>query len=573
MKHLYFATGSESKFREMESALKKWVPWVNLRRLDIEIPEIQSVSSDEVLSEKVRFVRNATSLPFIVDDVSCTVSGMNGFPGPLVKSSVELLGLDGFKRVAPDGVGVEVMSRIALSYGPENEVFVGSVKGVVDWSEVDSGTKLSLSSLVWIPEQCSFLTSTSRTHRTSAALKLADRLLELRESSANEVMETASRWSERSSTWGDVIADGTSYVNHEDGYERFNRQLRVVMEESGDGAVCLDVGCGTGDVAAIMNESGAKNVLGIDVSVGMIDQARGRRLPKTVSFEVRSIDGVASTSFDVIASRGVVLSHLPKHQVHDFLIEIDRLSKPGTFAVFDFIQDLNNGGFANAGNKNVFLFGQVATVMRELGWAPVARDGDGGARVCVAAFHKSFSDSEYFVTGNPQKLLELRHVAELPHLHGCRLDLPEIKHDEIEVIAKDKARKAYEIVGRPVICTDGGIFLDELDGYPGANSKSASVKLGLEGLLRLLGGGKRTGQRMNSIVRFDGKDFSSAMASVPVMVPEAPRKLHESYPMDSILIPASPGNVDELTYAEMPPDERVKHTELPQLVEFLRSRV
>jgi XTP/dITP diphosphohydrolase len=203
---------------------------------------------------------------------------------------------------------------------------------------------------------------------------------------------------------------------------------------------------------------------------------------------------------------------------------------------------------------------------------PVAKDGDENARVIIAAFHRPFPDSLYFVTGNPQKLLEIRHAADIPHLHGCDFDLPELKHDDVVRIAEEKARQSFDLVGRPVVSTDGGIFIDAYDGFPGPNSKQAAKKLKPEGIIKLLDGVEnRGGSRRNAAAWYDGKTYRTDLQEVPIVIAREPRGSFPSYPMDRILIPVHPDNAKNLTYAEMPLEERAKFTELPALAEFIKS--
>jgi non-canonical purine NTP pyrophosphatase (RdgB/HAM1 family) len=65
------------------------------------------------------------------------------------------------------------------------------------------------------------------------------------------------------------------------------------------------------------------------------------------------------------------------------------------------------------------------------------------------------------------------------------VDLDEIQSVSVEQIALHKARQAYTKLGRPVIVEDGGFFIDELGGFPGALAKAATSLLGLDGLVRL----------------------------------------------------------------------------------------
>ena len=79
-----------------------------------------------------------------------------------------------------------------------------------------------------------------------------------------------------------------------------------------------------------------------------------------------------------------------------------------------------------------------------------------------------------FVTGNAQKFA----VAEkLCSQNGIKLmqhvaDIDEIQGEDPELIACDKARKAYELVGKPVVVGDDSWSFHGLKGFPGAYMKS-----------------------------------------------------------------------------------------------------
>src|SRR4051812_20667131 len=65
------------------------------------------------------------------------------------------------------------------------------------------------------------------------------------------------------------------------------------------------------------------------------------------------------------------------------------------------------------------------------------------------------------------------------------LDVPEIQGEDGEVIARDKAEKAFQKLGKPVIITDDTWIIPGLNGFPGAYMKSMNEWLTPEDWLRL----------------------------------------------------------------------------------------
>lgn len=83
------------------------------------------------------------------------------------------------------------------------------------------------------------------------------------------------------------------------------------------------------------------------------------------------------------------------------------------------------------------------------------------------------------VTGNKNKLAEWEKV--LPDdiaMESVDIDLPEIQSLDLRAIVEDKVKKAYEIVGEPVIVEDVSAGLDDLAGLPGPFYKFFREQLG-----------------------------------------------------------------------------------------------
>lgn len=99
----------------------------------------------------------------------------------------------------------------------------------------------------------------------------------------------------------------------------------------------------------------------------------------------------------------------------------------------------------------------------------------------------------YFITGNPNKLRELKEIlgpylaAKNVELESLPLDLPEIQGTPDEII-RDKIRHARQRVNGPVICEDVALGFTALNGLPGAYIKWFLQALGRDGLSKILEG-------------------------------------------------------------------------------------
>ena len=92
------------------------------------------------------------------------------------------------------------------------------------------------------------------------------------------------------------------------------------------------------------------------------------------------------------------------------------------------------------------------------------------------------------VTGNPGKLAEWQRLfpAEFK-LETAAIELDEIQSLDLESIVTDKALRAYERLGKPVIVEDVAAGLVKLGGLPGPFVKFFEVQLGPSALLQLAG--------------------------------------------------------------------------------------
>lgn len=94
-----------------------------------------------------------------------------------------------------------------------------------------------------------------------------------------------------------------------------------------------------------------------------------------------------------------------------------------------------------------------------------------------------------FVTGNPMKLSEVRAIlgSSRIEIDSKDLDVPELQ-GTTEEIAKEKCRRASELLQGPCITEDTALCFEALNGLPGPYIKHFLKELGLEGLNTLLVG-------------------------------------------------------------------------------------
>lgn len=152
----------------------------------------------------------------------------------------------------------------------------------------------------------------------------------------------------------------------------------------------------------------------------------------------------------------------------------------------------------------------------------------------------------FLVTGNPNKLKEWQQI--LPSsiaMNTTDIDVAEIQSDNPEEIITDKARRAFEAIGKPVVVEDVEAGLDKLNGLPGPFIKFFLKKLGNDALYQLAG---REGEHATiscSVAYYDGEAMLTVRGDVPGTI-VAPRGT-EGFGFDATFVPEG----ETQTYAEM----------------------
>lgn len=130
-----------------------------------------------------------------------------------------------------------------------------------------------------------------------------------------------------------------------------------------------------------------------------------------------------------------------------------------------------------------------------------------------------------FVTGNKYKFKIAQQALGKSSLEikiaQSKLDVPEIQSASVEAVARFSAQWASKILEKPVAVSDGGCYIEALNGFPGPFIKYINQWFSAQDLLRLMDGKKnrivlwkdclaycRPGQRPVSFVSY----FEGALA-------------------------------------------------------------
>jgi ubiquinone/menaquinone biosynthesis C-methylase UbiE len=132
-----------------------------------------------------------------------------------------------------------------------------------------------------------------------------------------------------------------SFVNHEESFRRFHRFLKraVKLDDRASVYHVLDLGCGTGEASWPLWRHVA-SVTFLDRSAAMLRLARNKKNlgPRGVYVrgEVERLP-FNDSSFDVVVSRGALISQVAEEEVPGVLRHLQRVTKPGGLIVLDFV--------------------------------------------------------------------------------------------------------------------------------------------------------------------------------------------------------------------------------------------
>ena len=169
-----------------------------------------------------------------------------------------------------------------------------------------------------------------------------------------------------------------------------------------------------------------------------------------------------------------------------------------------------------------------------------------------------------FVTGNENKLREWqRQMPADVILESIDIDLPEIQSDDPEEIVADKAKRAYEVAGMPVVVEDVSAELEHLNGLPGPFIKFFMKRLGNDALHQLAIRESEAATISCAVAYYDGINLVTLRGDAKGTV-VAPRG-DNGFGFDVTFVPDG----HDKTYAEMTSEEKDKVSHRQKAIKML----
>lgn len=149
-----------------------------------------------------------------------------------------------------------------------------------------------------------------------------------------------------------------------------------------------------------------------------------------------------------------------------------------------------------------------------------------------------------FVTGNNGKVKEARSILDIK-IEKNNIGYTEIQSDSLTEIAEYGVVEAYNNLEKPCFVEDSGLFISDLDGFPGPYSSYTYKKLGNKGVLKTLKNSNNRDAVFKSVISYhDSSSIKSFKGITEGKITEKPRG-NKGFGFDPIF------EIEDRTYAEM----------------------
>jgi len=163
----------------------------------------------------------------------------------------------------------------------------------------------------------------------------------------------------------------------------------------------------------------------------------------------------------------------------------------------------------------------------------------------------------FFASSNEHKFQEAERIlANLGmQINLFKTTLEEIQSNNLNDIAEKKAIYAYDLIQKPVIIEDDGLFINALDGFPGPYSSYVYDTIGNKGIMNLLENSEVRDAKFVSIIAYCDNDYGVKLfeSSIPGKISSVIEKGGWGY--DPIFIPDG----ESKTYANVSDKDKFSH--------------
>lgn len=148
----------------------------------------------------------------------------------------------------------------------------------------------------------------------------------------------------------------------------------------------------------------------------------------------------------------------------------------------------------------------------------------------------------YYVTGNPSKFKLFAQFIP-PHstieLKQFAANLFEEQIEDQQEIALSKAKQAWNMLKKPLIVDEVGVYFHKYNNFPGAFTKFVYKGLGFEGIYKLMDDGDAMSIELIMVLAQEDSDFKVFKTRVSGIFKKPLVSTHDTHaPFDMVFVPA-----------------------------------
>jgi len=204
-------------------------------------------------------------------------------------------------------------------------------------------------------------------------------------------LKISGRWDKKALNWDHQLLDENIHLNQNKEYNNFiDSSEKVALLFNKKINDFLEIGCGTGLVSEALSPY-FNNGIGIDISNNMIIEAKKKNI-QNINFYQKSLFNLTKDtdgSFDLIVSRGILVSHYGINYLSEILDKLFSLTKKNGYVIFDFLNKnvmLNNIHLPQ--NKEYYLDKTIQEYALKSGFSKVVISGKQTDRVLIGILYK-----------------------------------------------------------------------------------------------------------------------------------------------------------------------------------------
>ncbi len=131
-RELYYVTGNVGKFEEVKDFMARVGSNIDLKRVDLDLAEMQTLDHEGVAVDKAKQAWRAVQRPLLVDDAGVYFDAYHRFPGTLTKFVYEGIGFKGMLKLTEDDHRAYFLIYVVYINGPLSlQVFEGRCDGKI----------------------------------------------------------------------------------------------------------------------------------------------------------------------------------------------------------------------------------------------------------------------------------------------------------------------------------------------------------------------------------------------------------------------------------------------------------